>query len=395
MKRIFVLALCSVGCFFGTSAQSVRENILRMVLENNPTLKSVRLTNEAAYWESRSGITLSNPEVEFGYQSDFANDGSYKRQLNLSQEIDFSVVSGRKKRLAVAQNALNEKEYQKSSKEVEGEILQLLDRMVYLRKKRDMYIQRIDNSKQIVDLYERSWKNGDCSKLNYNRARLSLADVVASYQTNYLELNSAYMRLTTANGGAAIDTAGLGYDETTLPLEFDSWFASVVDSLPDVQASMQQHTLYEAEKKLAQSYWWPKLTAGYQSERTNDENFHGLNVGLSLPLWENRNSVKAAKLKVSAAEAQTNIRKQSQHDAIYQLYSQARELEKLYATYGESLSNILEMKALLQKAVEAGEMSLTDYLVEVSTYYDLTEKLLDAEYQYQQSKTALVIYEKF
>lgn len=382
-----------LGSISFASAQTIRENIVQAVSENNPTLKMERKTNEASYWENRSGITLSDPSVDLGYQSDFANDGSYKRQLNVSQEFDLSVISGRKKKVATAQSAITQKEYLKSRKEVELETLQLLDQLVYLRKKHDMLGQMVATNRQIVSLYESSLKNGDCSKLEYNRARLALADVGASFQSNVLEQNSAYLRLTSFNGGVPLDTTGLTYDMETLPLDFESWFSSIVDSLPSIQASVQQQVLCEAERKLAQAGWWPKVTASYQSERTNEENFHGANVGISLPLWENRNSVKAAKLKQSAAELQTVTQKQSQHDAVYQMYAQAKTLEILNETYSESLNNILETRDLMQKAVKAGEMSLTDYLVEMATYYDLLGKLLDAEYQYQQAKTALLVYD--
>lgn len=393
MNKLVALTFLSGFCCLA-SAQTVRENILHVVEENSPKLKAMRMLNEASYWENRSGITLSDPEVGYVYQENFEEDDSQVHQFSVSQSLDFSVISGRKKKKALAQAALDERGYQKERVAFDLETLQLLDKLVFLRKMDGLYGQMVETNQQIVKLYESSLKRGDCSKLEYSRVRLVLADVVASHKTNSLELNSAYLRLVSMNGGERVDTVGLSYDPVSLPQDFEAWFSSVVDSLPVMKESAQQQSLCEAERKLAQSGWWPKLSAGYELEKTVGANAHSAIVGLSLPLWENRNSLKAAKLKSSAAEMQTVVNRQEQHDAIFLLYNEAQSLQVLDEAYHESLDELMEAQALMNKAVNAGELSLTDYLVEMATYYDLLGKLLDAEFKYQQAKTALLVYDR-
>lgn len=48
----------------------------------------------------------------------------------------------------------------------------------------------------------------------------------------------------------------------------------------------------------------PKFSAGYSLERTLGQKYQGISVGISIPLWENKNRVKQAKAGVVAAQAQ-------------------------------------------------------------------------------------------
>jgi capsid portal protein len=53
----------------------------------------------------------------------------------------------------------------------------------------------------------------------------------------------------------------------------------------------------------------------------------------------------------------------------------------------------LNNTALLQKALDAGEISLLDYLVEVELYYDAITRALDAERDYEKAVAALLAME--
>ena len=55
--------------------------------------------------------------------------------------------------------------------------------------------------------------------------------------------------------------------------------------------------------KLSKSESLPKISAGYMSESVLSESFRGVTMGISLPLWENRNRTSAAILHSQAATA--------------------------------------------------------------------------------------------
>ena len=304
------------------------------------------------------------------------------------------MVLGRKSKVAVAQTKVSEAEYLKSQKELELEVAQLLDQWVYLGKKQQMLGQKVVLNKLSVDYYDSSLKKGESGKVEFNQSLLALADAEASSHANQMELDLVYMRLSSLNGGAPVDTAGLEYDLMALPLDFESWFARVADSLPAMQESMRQEVLSNAERKLAKAGWLPKLSVGYATEQSIESDVQGINLGFSLPLWENKNSVKSAKLKVAAAELKTAVQRQTLHDSFSQIYTQARTLEKQWTTYLKSWTRMEETHDLLSRDFQNGKTELPDYVDVISSLYDMEEKLLDMEYQYQQAKTALMIYGK-
>ncbi len=47
----------------------------------------------------------------------------------------------------------------------------------------------------------------------------------------------------------------------------------------------------------------PKFHTGYLSETVIDQKFQGISVGMSIPLWENKNKVQYAKANVLATES--------------------------------------------------------------------------------------------
>lgn len=353
-------------------------------------MKAVRLSYEASCLESRCGITLSDPEMGFVYKKDFEAEDSETAEFNLSQSLDLSVVSGRKRKKAMAETALNEKTYLNEKKSIDLEARLLLDRIVYLRKMNNLYNSALETNQRIVKLYERALENGECSKLDYSHMRLDLANAWASQKNNTLELNAAYLRLVAMNGGADIDTAGLSYDIRMLPKDFEEWFASVSDSIPVIQESVQREALCKAECELSQSGWWPKLTVGYELEKSVGVNAHSAVVGLSIPLWENRNSVKATKLKSSAAEMQTAVNRQLQHDKLLLLYQQTRTLQDLHETYHNALVELQDAQKTMNETVLSGDKASMDFHLEITSYYELMGKLLDVEFNYQQAKTELM-----
>lgn len=290
----------------------------------------------------------------------------------------------------MAETALNEKTYLNEKKSIDLEARLLLDRIVYLRKMNNLYNSALETNQRIVKLYERALENGECSKLDYSHMRLDLANAWASQKNNTLELNAAYLRLVAMNGGADIDTAGLSYDIRMLPKDFEEWFASVSDSIPVIQESVQREALCKAECELSQSGWWPKLTVGYELEKSVGVNAHSAVVGLSIPLWENRNSVKATKLKSSAAEMQTAVNRQLQHDKLLLLYQQTRTLQDLHETYHNALVELQDAQKTMNETVLSGDKASMDFHLEITSYYELMGKLLDVEFNYQQAKTELM-----
>ena len=126
------------------------------------------------------------------------------------------------------------------------------------------------------------------------------------------------------------------------------------------------------------------ITAGYMSEKVDGERYQGITTGISVPLWSNKNRVKQAKMAVTAAESRQIDAKQQYYSKLEILYNRTMGLKKVSDTYRASLANA-NNSTLLKKALDAGEISILDYIIEIGLYYNTVNQMLQAELDYQKA----------
>ena len=147
---------------------------------------------------------------------------------------------------------------------------------------------------------------------------------------------------------------------------------------PVLQWLKQEVTIRQKQEKLNTALGLPKFQAGYMSEEVVGQQFQGITVGMSIPLLENKNEVKYAKAKTIAIQtAETDTRLQF-HNSLKALHAKAIDLQNSLNDYRTRLQ-LLSNSVLLQKALDKGEISLAEYIYELSIYYESTNKLLALE----------------
>jgi outer membrane protein TolC len=132
----------------------------------------------------------------------------------------------------------------------------------------------------------------------------------------------------------------------------------------------------------------PSFSAGYMSEKVAGEHFQGITLGISIPLWENKNRVKQAKAAVIAAATRQEDSKQQFYHQLQNLYGQTQGLKSIADNYKASLT-ALDSTDLLKKALDAGEISVLEYVVEMGLYYDVVKQALEAEKDYRKAQAEL------
>ena len=122
----------------------------------------------------------------------------------------------------------------------------------------------------------------------------------------------------------------------------------------------------------------PKFQAGYMSEKVVGEQFQGVVLGISIPLWENKNTVKYAKAQSMALQSVETDRKIQFYNQLKALHNKAIGLQANVEGYREELLRF-DNTDLLKKALDQGEISLIDYTLELSVYYESVNTLLFQE----------------
>ncbi|MGM0549867.1 MAG: TolC family protein, partial [Bacteroidota bacterium] len=135
----------------------------------------------------------------------------------------------------------------------------------------------------------------------------------------------------------------------------------------------------------------PGLSVGYASESVADESFKGVTMGLSIPLWSNKNKLEAAKAEVAASELQLVSREAMVRGQTQRLYTRCQSLMSEVQQYTQTLGE-LRSDEMLSRALELGELSVISYLQEVQFYYEVENELLQLEQSYQKALWELYRY---
>jgi outer membrane protein TolC len=376
----FSFPLWGQGGFQGGAVPAV----LSAIEENNTTLKALRETVEAQKLGNRTGIYLPDPEASFNYLWGKPGNIGNRTDFSVTQTFDVPAVTGMKARTARRQNILLDLQYQSDRLAILTEARQYCNEIIYRNALLKELSTRLQHARTIADSYRERLDRGDATVLEHNRALLNLTTAQGEITRVEVERAALLDELQRLNGGGALPLDDDRYDEQSLPVDFDAWFAQVEQRHPALAYAQQQVALRKQEIALQRALSLPSLSAGYMSERVTGETFQGVSLGLSIPLWGNKNRVKQAKVAHSAADRQ-------QTDNRLQLYAQlqaacrrAAALKTLADDYRRTLA-ALNSVSLLKKALDAGEISLPDYLVELGLYYAAIDNALEAERDYRQA----------
>lgn len=118
------------------------------------------------------------------------------------------------------------------------------------------------------------------------------------------------------------------------------------------------------------------------SEKLAGEHFQGVTVGVSVPLWANKNRIKQSKAAAQTARTVAEDTRMQFYNRLQNLFLKASGLQQSVTTYRSSLDSF-NNAVLLKKALDMGEISLLDYLLEMQYYYDAVENALAAEKDFE------------
>lgn len=393
MKRIQQQIACLL-LFLGVSggvllAQGGVPAVLHAIEQNNTELKALREKTRAQQTENRTGIFLSGPEAEVNYLWGNPAATGNRTDIAIRQRFDFPTITGMKARTARQQNTLLDLQYRAGRLAILAEARRYCNEIIYRNALLKELSVRLDHAQTIAGSYRERLARGDASILEQNKALLNLATVQGDVARVEVERMALLEELARLNGGVALPLDDDRYDAPPLPADFEEWFARVAQQHPALAYAQQQVALRRQEVTLQKALSLPSLAAGYMSERTLGQQYHGVSVGISLPLWENKNRVKQAKTAVNAAEGEQADYRAQLYGRLQAAYRRAAGFQSLAGDYRRSLS-ALNNTALLKKALDAGEISLLDYMLELGLYYATVNNALEAERDYGQARDELM-----
>lgn len=394
MKKIVLSTIILLGLFPSISAQDSFGQVLSDIEANNTTLKALREQANAEKIGNKTGITLANPEVEFGYLWGSPKGVDNKMDINVTQSFDFPTSYRYRSQLANGRNVQVDLIYNQQAKAIVAEARNLCVELVYQAKLNKELVQRTAHARDLHNAYKIRFDKGDVDVIEYNKTKLSLLSMEKTLQINEVEINTLKSELQRLNGGEPVAEI-TSYSTYNLPFDFDQWFSTAKENNPTLKFAEKDVELSRKQEQLTRALNLPKFSAGYASERVPGMNEvqQGVSIGISIPLWEGRNTVKHRKAQTIALQVQEDDLKLQFRNALWKQYDKAGKLRGLLNDYKEALS-VSNNRELLKKALDKGQLSLINYIVELTSFYETVDQYMETERDYQLAISELQQWER-
>lgn len=388
-KSMAVLLLC-VG---NLSAQNTLDSMLAQIEGNNLTIRTEKMRVEAAAKEFRTGITLYDPQISYDWLKGFPDAAGNQNDLTVTQPFDFPTAYSRRRKVADLRTGQLAFESQALRQDVLLEAKRTGIQLIYLNKRRAELTRRLRDAEQFLADYQKKYDARDATALDLNKARHQVFNLKTELKLLEAEAAEHLTRLTALNGGVAVTVTDTLYPAaaTALPA-FDSLAQAIAASDPDLQFLQAQQQVGTAQVAVAKALTLPKMEAGYHYQGILGQNFHGLHVGLSVPLWENKNRVAQQQLQTAYYAGQLESRRNERYYTVKRLYEKYQNLQVGLDEYRQSLLSLNNLD-LLDKALQAGQITTLEYFVEQSLLYESRDRLLELEREVAEAEAELLKYQ--
>jgi len=375
MKLIksLILSLLSLSA----SAQDTFSPVLSQIEQNSTTLQALQKQMEAQKTAYRTGLTPRDPEVQFGYLWGSPSPIGDRKDVSIRQEFEFPSVYARRNRLASKQGEAAEWQYRQERMQLLLKAKQTCIRLVYSNALASLYEQQAVRARRIVETKERMLRQGSTNRTELDKARLNRTTAEGRLSAVRLEQNRLLAELQAMNGGKPVVLNDTTFATESLPASFNYCLAEAGQHSPVLQYMQQQRAVADDHISVARASSLPKWPVGYMGEFVTGNTFQGVTIGLSIPLWENKNRVRQARQQSIAVSQQADDLRLQYRIHLRSLYDQAKQLQQTVAQYDAALSP--DGLTLLTRAFEKGELPLLNYLLEQDYWTTAYDRRLQAQ----------------
>ncbi|MFN2394747.1 MAG: TolC family protein [Bacteroidales bacterium] len=360
--------------------QSGISHVLQEVRKNNTGLKALQQQLAADSLSFRTGIFPANPDLEFAYFFGRPDELSNKVNISFVQSFDFPTAYTHRNRIAQSSIEQLSQIYEKQVRELLLEARLISLNIIYLNALAIEYEKRLDHARQMVDAYNRMFEAGQSGIIELNKVKLNFLNLQKESEQISVDRQALLQQLQGLNGGIEIGLNETSFDVILIPSDFDQWYENTARRIPHLRWLKMEADISRKQEKLQVALNLPGLSAGYVSEEFTFESFRGFVVGISIPLWENKNRLKHIKSKTHAIENLISDQEVQFYNHLKRYHISAISIQATLKEY-KPLVQSVDSSDLLRKSWEEGELSLTGYLLELSYFYESVENILKLEWE--------------
>ena len=392
-KHIFTIALC-----FGFSAAFSQEvcrpqtmdELLQLIEQNNKDLKAGASQTEAFKWQARTENNLPDPEVTYSHLWGNKEGMGFTGEFIASQSFNFPTLYAQRNKLNESRFRSFDAQYAVSRQQILLQAQQACLDLIYLNQLQALLDERLANAEALSRFYASQLEKGATNIIETNKIDLELLNARNEARQNEAARQAKLEELTALNGGVPVAFADTVYRLAwEYPSDFEAFRVEALASLPEMQALQSDQAAASRSVAVSKQQWLPNLTLGYRmNPSSGGDRYNGVLVGISIPLFSNRGKVKQAKAERFYAETKVQSFTDTETAALRQVWVQAGKLKASadeYASVLRQQNNI----TLLNKAIQAGQISMIEYFVNVTTFYQSMQNYLQLQNEYQKAMAQL------
>lgn len=389
MKMHFITILFFIGISNGFG-QSLDE-FLNAVEQNNPKLAAMQKWLEAEEVRAKTAIYPENPEVRFNYLWGNAHVAGNQQELEITQSFKlpgYYMAKANVQKLDYAQSVIV---VEKEKQEILHQARTSWFRLVRLKKQAILLTVRRNDVAKLTMLMEEGFKTGEVSKPAFDKARIYALSIQSAWQKNQYETE---LQLQTLSRLSGISFGGQEVLEYPADWEFpdrDSLLAALTEKNPALTAArlaVEQSDVVLKQRRMSS---FPTFEAGYKSESVLKQKLRGFHAGISIPLWQQTNDVKQARLQSMWTQAQLlQLHSELQSQALA-LFAEAAMTRTTY----EQMRQILQDESVTEGGLEllrSGQVSFAEYLVDQELVWEAQIEMLQQEFQYYELLSKLKMF---
>lgn len=376
IKFICAKTLLSATIFISLHGMAVMADtpfstLSRKLAAASPDLKVSELSLASEQASLKAEAAPADPEVEFEYLWPSAAGEINRWSVGASQEVpDFRKMAATSK-VVKAIDDRKELERQALEKTVVYEAEQRLIRLIGARKDLEMLRRIHENFDSLTVSYNRAWEKGEVTILDLNKIKIEHARASSAHSQAEGEVAALTAEIIALSDGTITqeELAALT-DYPVFPAFADGIVVmSAVRESAQYKTMEAQSNVARAKVDLASKSRFPRLTLGYVHAYEDGNHFNGLSAGMTLPVFS-RDSEKASSIAEQLSLEETNRRQLAEMIAGVETdLARKKALDEQLSMLAPAVENTNNFR-LLKLALEGGEISLLDYLQEVSYFVE-------------------------
>ena len=370
MRTLIIFGLACAAISLPAGAQSLSmDEILRQVEANNKELKANYQSLEAQKVEAKLDNNLPDPSVTYSHFWGNKEDMGFTGEFVASQSFDFPTLYYQRGKLAKERAAGLDRQGASFRQQVLLQAQTICLDLVLLNQQRALLATRLDNAERLSAFYASKLEKGDANVIETNKIDLELLNTRTEYDLNENAREQKLRELALLNGGVEV-----AFDDTTYAIadelpDFESIRLEALEADPNLQALRNDRVTALRQIRVNKAKGLPGLELGYRmNPSTGGRRYNGFLVGISIPLFSNRNYVRQAKAQALYAENRLESANDTAENELARLYSQALTLRESLDKYQSVLDKQNNVE-ILERAIQAGQISMIEYFVNVTTYY--------------------------